>query len=305
MNPERQSKLVSFLNIGLFTVGFMSVAHQQYLGRLKSDFKRCTQEYSVGDRSVLSYATTCEDNLFHRGSKFRYGPFDQSDLLPDAVVIPAEMNECQGTYTHDMYKQVGPTCYLTCIAAAISDLSERQDGPAIDPLYLSDMVALEGALLIPEHVESLADVNTSQTELDRVDHIDLGNGLSFDIEPHLLEAVPSLDRNSPEELSAYIAFLLEGDNHRLVYSSRIDENKFHAVLVLDHRVDDETGIPYLLVAEPNGGGVERWRDNADYVKDTWTTLAQPDEFLTRIDITPHTVALTSGLTRITLVDEGK
>ncbi|KXK10171.1 MAG: hypothetical protein UZ22_OP11002000903 [Microgenomates bacterium OLB23] len=287
------------LAAGIALGGVKSAAPSYYTDNLRMELNACQVVHYSYNVPILSYGNTCSEVGLSRAGRWSKECDTVVPTIPNSVVIPQELNDCFYDAEFVMFEQTGPTCYLTCIAAAISDLSVQQGKPAIDPLLLSDLIAIASYDADFNPDMDIADVNTSITQLAKIASLSLHNGLTFNFEANLLDTVPDFQRDDPHELVEFIARLMEDPHRRVIYSTRVDENAYHAVLVLDYGIDTY-GTPYLLVAEPNGGNFEDGQ-NAALVSSTWETLAPPGGFLTKVSLTADAVANISRLTGVRLL----
>lgn len=304
MSIERRCTwiLPPLVSLGLLATA-SAIHRQSELDKLRFDMRRCSETYHINGFPMLSYASDCRGNTMQRGIEFRRDECSDSIVppTPELVLIPGTLNDHSQDATHIMFHQQGNTCYLTCVAAAMSDLSYQHNGPVIDPFYVSDVLSLEQGGDSVEGTTSVDAMNTSATQLKKIEVVGITDNQRFVFEEDLFATFKEDNKLTPETFLEYVAELMDNPSRRVILSARVAEDAYHAVLIVGYGYEDVSGEPYLLVAEPNGGNFEESK-NADYVRDDWKTLSLPEGFLTQIRVTQdqlNNVTRLTGVRRLT------
>lgn len=201
-----------------------------------------------------------------------------------------------------MFMQEGRTCTLASAAAILSDISLRNGGPAIDPFVLTDIVESKKLLShkIGQEVSSDDDLNIQTHELSQLEgKVPFNEAVTFQMK--------SIDEGTlfenSNDLYSFIVETLQNPQSYVILTSRVINAKVkipnHDVVVVGAGKNQETGIPYLLVAEPNGA-LFKGESSFDAVYDDWEPVI-PGRFTTIIPLNSKTMELMRRLTIITAI----
>lgn len=257
-------------------------------------------EQDIMNVPIITYSSEIACDDIHRGRKLRLDRNYSGSLCLSHIATPVGIDPEIFRKDFLMFKQIGPTCSLTGLAAILSDISMRYGGAAIDPYVLSDIVDSGPFVLstLSDELQAADDLNIQALQLNKLDGaVPFNSHVRFEMMGIDMSQVPP-DRFQLQEL---IKSILTDPDAYIMLSSRVSntENEakaFHAVVVVGTGIDPLAKEPYILVAEPNGG--EFLGDkNFSAVQEDWEPIL-PGKFTTVIRLNNTTMNLFRELTVI-------
>jgi len=274
-------------------------------GYLNAEFSSLSRisaciEQDLMNVPIITYNSdhACDD--IHRGRKLRLDRNYSGSLCLSHIASPDGIDPEIFRKDFLMFKQIGPTCSLTGLAAILSDISLRYGGAAIDPYVLSDIVDSGPFMLstLSDELQDVDDLNIQALQLNKLDGaVPFNTHVRFEMMGIDMSQVPP-DRFQLKEL---IGSILADPDAYIMLSSLVSYTKnekkaYHAVVVVGSGIDTLTKEPYLLVAEPNGGQFLGDK-NFSAVQQDWEPVL-PGKFTTVIRLNDTTMDLFREITVI-------